>query len=97
MRHETRTVVPLSYWTIAELFRRSRVPLLADWLLLVLPVFVFLGSRSQLGWKGFKEEVTAFYHVLSTHASSRQVFLSTEPYTLAPPKKQRDFKKVSFK
>ena len=51
----------------------------------------------QLGWAGFKQEVTAFYHGLSTHASSRQVFLSTEPFVLEPPKKRRDFKKVTFK
>jgi hypothetical protein len=53
--------------------------------------------RVQLGWAGFKQEVTAFYHGLSTHASSRQVFLSTEPFALAPPQKRRDFKKVTFK
>jgi hypothetical protein len=69
----------------------------ADWLAIGatrVPPWLFL---LQLGWTGFKEEVTAFYHGLSTHASSRQVFLSTEPFTLPPPQKRRDFKKVTFK
>jgi hypothetical protein len=56
-----------------------------------------VAALPQLGWEGFHKEVVAFYHGLSTHASSRQVFLSTEPYDLPPPQKRRDFKKVVFK
>ena len=42
-------------------------------------------------------QVTAFYHGLVTSASSRQFFLSAEPYDLPQPKQRRDYRKVTFK
>ena len=53
--------------------------------------------RLALGCVAALAQVTAFYHGLVTSASSRQFFLSAEPYDLPQPKQRRDYRKVTFK
>ena len=55
-------------------------------------------ARLTCGWLlAALAQVTAFYHGLVTSASSRQFFLSAEPYDLPQPKQRRDYRKVTFK
>ena len=50
-----------------------------------------LCSFYHAGW-----QVREFYQKLTTHASSRQTFLSTEPYDLPRPQKMREYKRIKF-
>ena len=51
---------------------------------------------ADMSFRQFKKQVTEFYHQLATHASSRQVFLSSTPYSTPRPKMQREYKRVMF-
>ena len=87
-RKEFKKKVRVRTTTLPGLVCKARL-LMNAMMLLILPLAAICSAHA--GW-----QVREFYQKLTTHASSRQTFLSTEPYDLPRPQKMREYKRIKF-